>query len=123
MATLKRKAFATVDEYLAAQPETARIYLEQIRKLVQKMAPQAEELISYQIPAFRWKGMLLWYAGFKNHIGIYPTAATLEAFSKKLSGYRVSKGTLQLPLDQPLPQKLLAELIAYRIKINQSKEV
>jgi uncharacterized protein YdhG (YjbR/CyaY superfamily) len=110
-----------VSSYIAAFPPAVQKLLKQLRQLIQATAPGAEDVISYRMPAYKYKGVLVYFAGYKNHIGFYPGSAGIEQFINQLSDYQISKGTLQLPLDQPLPVKLLVEIIRFRIKENEAK--
>jgi uncharacterized protein YdhG (YjbR/CyaY superfamily) len=110
--------FDAVDDYIAAVPQVARIALEDLRRAIRHAAPQAEEVISYNIPAFKWNGMLVWYAAFKKHIGLYPKASAIAAFKKELSGYKTSKGAIQFPLEKPIPSLLVRKIVKFRIAEN-----
>lgn len=112
--------FPTVDEYIATFPPKTKKALNEIRSTIKKAAPGAEEAISYSIPAFRLNGMLVWYAGYKEHIGLYPRTSVIEVFKKELTDYKLSKGTIQFPLDQPLPVDLITRIVKYRITENQA---
>lgn len=107
-----------VDVYLAGFPAATREYLVQIREAIRKAAPEAQELISYQMPAYKLNGALVYFAGYKNHIGFYPAGSGIEIFKTKLSGYKTSKGTVQFPLTQPLPLDLIAEMVRFRVSEN-----
>jgi uncharacterized protein YdhG (YjbR/CyaY superfamily) len=111
----------SIDEYLEAQPEVARTVLEKIRQLVKEEVPGAEEVISYQMPAFKFHGILIWFAGFKNHYGIYPYSKTIEAFKEKLKAYEISKGTIRLPYDKPVPVKLIRDIVKFNLRENLEK--
>jgi len=119
METTSSKKFKSVDEYLASLPATTRVLLQELRSRIQKTAPEAEELISYNIPAFKLNGILVWYAGFKNHIGFYPKTSAMQAFKEELSAYKGAKGSVQFPLDRPLPLSLVSKMVKYRIKENE----
>jgi uncharacterized protein YdhG (YjbR/CyaY superfamily) len=106
----------SIDEYVAAQPPNVQPLLQKIRKAIHEAAPAAEETISYQMPAFKQGSVLVWFAAFKNHIGFFPKASGIEAFKKQLLPYKTSKGTVQFPLDQPLPLDLVAEIVRFRVK-------
>ena len=110
--------FQTVEEYIATFPPKTKKFLKDIRATIKQAAPQAEEAISYNMPAFKLHGMLVWYAGYKEHIGLYPKTTVIQAFKKDLEGYKQSKGTIQFPLDQPLPLDLITRIVKYRIKEN-----
>jgi len=112
--------FSTVDEYISTFPTKTKKALHDIRSAIKKAAPGAEEAISYNIPAFKLDGMLVWYAGYKEHIGLYPRTNVIEVFKKELTDYKLSKGTIQFPLDQPLPVDLITRIVKYRITENQA---
>lgn len=107
-----------IDEYIAAFPSGIREKLEEMRATIRKAAPEAEEAISYAIPTFRLNGNLVHFAAFKNHIGFYPAPRGIEAFKKELSRYEGGKGTVQFPLDQPLPLPLITKIVKFRVKDN-----
>jgi uncharacterized protein YdhG (YjbR/CyaY superfamily) len=109
----------TIDEYIAGFPTEIQTVLVQIRALIKKAAPDADESISYGIPAFKQNGRpLVYIAGFKNHIGFYPIPTGIEAFKKEFSGYKTGKGSIQFPLDKPMPLDLIMKIVRYRIKEN-----
>src|SRR5882672_7609074 len=95
--------FETVDEYISTFPASTKKILKDLRKTIKQAAPDAEELISYNMPAFKQEGVLVYYAGYKGHIGFYPVSSGIAAFKKELSGYELSKGTVRFPLDKPIP--------------------
>ncbi len=112
---------ANMDAYIAAFPENVQKVLEQIRSTVKKAAPGAEETISYGMPAFRYKGrVIIYFAGYKNHIGIYATPSGHAAFQKELSAYKQGRGSVQFPLDQPMPLDLIKRIVKFRV--NQQDE-
>lgn len=111
----------TMDEYIAEHPGDVREKLERIREAIRKAAPGAEETISYRMPAFRLHGVLVYFAAFKKHIGFFPTASGVEEFKSELSAYDTSKGTIRFPLDQPIPYKLIGEIVAFRVQENLEK--
>lgn len=113
--------FKTVEEYISTLPQHAKSILQEFRKTIQKAAPQAEEVISYNMPAFKLHGMLLWYAAWKEHIGFYPMPSALEVFKKELSAYKGAKGSVQFPIDKPLPLNLVTKIVKYRVKENLEK--
>jgi uncharacterized protein YdhG (YjbR/CyaY superfamily) len=113
---------ANVDAYIASFPEDIQVLLEQFRETIKAAAPGAEELISYGIPAFRYqKAMLVWFAAHTNHIGFYPRGSGIEEFKEELKGYKVSKGTIQFPLDQPLPIDIITKIVKFRVEQNLMK--
>jgi len=113
--------FQTVDEYISTFPPATKKALKDIRSTIKKAAPGAEEAISYNIPAFRLDGMLVWYAGYKEHIGLYPRPNVIQVFKKELTNYKLSKGTIQFPLDRPLPVELITRIVKYRMAENQAE--
>ncbi|HKP96688.1 MAG TPA: DUF1801 domain-containing protein [Fibrobacteria bacterium] len=116
----ERTRFETVDEYIAFFPKEVGATLEKIRKAVKKAAPEAEEVISYQIPALRLHGMLIFYSAFKKHysLSMPPSSAAFKAFKKELSRYEVSKSTIQFPMDEPIPLELLRDITKLRVREN-----
>lgn len=113
--------FKTIDEYHAAMPESVQRLLQQLRETVRAAAPKAEEVISYNMPAFRQQGVLIYYAAWKEHIGFYPAGAPLAAFAEDLKDYKTSKGAIQFPLEKGIPKKLVKKIVAYRVKQNEEK--
>lgn len=111
----------TVDEYLAGVSEPAQSTLRHIRKVIRSVVPKdTTEVISYGIPMFKYRGMLVAYAAFKKHCSLFPTGSgVLDQFAKELAGYRVSKGTIQFPPDKPLPDALLKKIVRARVKENR----
>jgi uncharacterized protein YdhG (YjbR/CyaY superfamily) len=101
--------------YIASFPLKTRKMLTQIRKAVKEAAPCAEEVISYGMPALKLKGVLVYYTAYEHHIGFYPTPSAIEKFKKELKDYNTSKGTVQFPLDEPLPLELIQALTRYRV--------
>ena len=110
-----------VDTYIAAFPESTQNLLRQVRATIKKAAPKAEEVISYQIPAYKFHGMLVFFAGYKNHIAVYPAPRGNEAFKEELAAYKGGKGTVQFPLDKPLPLKLITKIVKFRMAENLKK--
>jgi uncharacterized protein YdhG (YjbR/CyaY superfamily) len=122
---MKRTKPTDIDEYIAAFPVATQSKLEQVRTTIKKAAPLAEEKISYGIPAFNFQdSYLVYFAGYKNHIGLYPAPTGVEAFKKEISDYKSGKGSLQFPLDKPMPLRLINKIIKFRIKesIEKTKE-
>lgn len=113
------KKFRTVDEYLSRLPKTAKDNVEGLRKTIRQAAPQAQEVISYNMPALKWNGMLLWYAAFKKHIGFYPKASAIAAFKEELKDYKTSKGAIQLPLEKAIPAALVKRIVRFRVEENE----
>jgi uncharacterized protein YdhG (YjbR/CyaY superfamily) len=113
--------FKTMDEYIKTFPEQVQIILEKMRQTIRKAAPEAEEAISYQIPTFKLNGNLVHFAAFKNHVSFFPTARGVEAFKKELSRFKGSRGTVQFPLDRPIPYDLVRKITVFRRKENLEK--
>ena len=112
-----------VDEYLAGVPEPARGTLNKIRAAIRSaVPPEAAEAISYGMPAFKYKGTLVWFAAFSNHCSLFPTASVIEAFKNELQGFSTSKGTVHFPTDKPLPAALIKKLVKARVAQNESKK-
>jgi uncharacterized protein YdhG (YjbR/CyaY superfamily) len=121
MATSKNQ-FNTMDEYIAQFPKNVRDVLEELRRIIRESAPEAEETISYGIPTFDLNGKhLVHFAAYKNHVGFYPTFSGIKAFKKELSPFNTSKGTVQFPLDKPIPFDLVKKIVRFRVKENESK--
>jgi uncharacterized protein YdhG (YjbR/CyaY superfamily) len=114
--------FKTVDEYISSLPADKQKAVKEVRKVVCAAAPGAEEVISYNMPALRLHGMLLYYAAWKDHLGFYGISSSiLDVFKKELSAYKQSKGTIQFPLGQLLPTRLITKMVQYRVKENREK--
>jgi uncharacterized protein YdhG (YjbR/CyaY superfamily) len=112
----KSKKTETVDAYLAAVPEPARSTLKMVRAVIRSAVPaETEEVISYGIPAFRHKKVLVWYAAFADHCSLFPTASAIDEFSDDLKGYKVSKGTIHFAVNKPLPASLLKKIVKARL--------
>src|SRR2546421_6840955 len=112
-----------VDEYLAGVPEPARSTLNKFRGEIRSAVPaEAGETISYGIPAFKHKGVLVWFAAFSNHCSLFPTASVIEAFKNELKDFSTSKGTIQFPTDKPLPSALVKKLVRARVAQNERKK-
>lgn len=115
---------ANIDAYIAVFPEDVQKILEQVRLTVRKAAPDAEETISYGMPAFRYKGrVIIYFAGYKNHIGFYATPAGHTAFEKELSKYKQGRGSVQFPLDKPMPLNLISRMVKFRVLQQAEKEI
>lgn len=112
---------ANVDDYIKQFPEEVQEALQQLRKTIIKAAPKAEEVISYKMPAYKYQGMLVYFAGYKNHIGFYAAPAGHEAFKKELSVYKSGKGSVQFPLDKPLPVALIKKIVQFRVAQNEAR--
>jgi uncharacterized protein YdhG (YjbR/CyaY superfamily) len=107
-----------VDEYIAAFPRETASMLLQLRETIRAVAPDAEEAISYAMPAYKLNGMLVYFAGYAKHIGFYPGAGGIAVFKDELSAYKWAKGSVQFPLDRPLPIKLITRIVKFRITEN-----
>ena len=117
-----KAGFASVDEYIGTFPKDVQKILEEIRRTIKAAAPEAQEKISYQIAAFELNGKnLIHFAGWKKHISMYPIPSGSDAFNKEILKYAAGKGTLQFPLDKPLPLKLITEIIKLRVEDNLAK--
>jgi len=122
--TRKSKAIPkSIDEYLAGVPEPARSTLKTIRAVIRStVPPEATETISYGIPAFTYKEVLVWFAAFSDHCSLFPTASVIEAFKKELAPYPTSKGTIHFPTDKPLPTPLLKKMVKARVAQVEDKK-
>lgn len=118
----KQESTNSIDAYIAACPDQIRETLIELRNTIRKAAPLAEEKISYQMPAFAQKGILVYFAAQKEHIGFYPTSSGVEAFKKELSDYSISKGVVRFPYGKPLPLKLISEIVRFRVIENLEKD-
>jgi len=117
------QSYSTVDEYLANFSGETRKKLDTIRKTIKQVVPaEATEKISYGIPTFTFRGNLVNFAGYDSHIGFYPGAAPVELFKDDLKAYKTSKGTIQFPLDKPLPLKLIRKITEVCVERNQAKQ-
>jgi uncharacterized protein YdhG (YjbR/CyaY superfamily) len=112
---------ATIDDYIAGFPPDVQAILQQIRETVHEAAPGATEKISYAMPTFYLHGNLVHFAAFKTHIGFYPVPTGIEKFKKELSQYKQGKGSVQFPLDQPMPLDLISRIVKFRVKENKEK--
>lgn len=121
MATRRVKS-RTIDEYIASFPKNVQDILEKLRRVIGESAPGAEETISYQIPTFKLNGNLVHFAAFKNHIGFYPTPSAIIAFKEELSSYEQAKGSVQFPIDKPIPFDIIRKIVKYRVKENLARK-
>ena len=119
--TSVNKQYRTIDEYIKSFPGDIQARLKQLRALIRRVAPEAQEKISYQMPTFYLNGNLVHFAAYPKHIGFYPTPSGIEAFQKELSKYKSSKGAVQFPLDAPLPLKLIERIVKFRVKESSRK--
>jgi uncharacterized protein YdhG (YjbR/CyaY superfamily) len=113
--------FSTIDEYIATFPPEVQKKLEELRGTIKACAPEAQEKISYQMPAFALKGILVYFAAHKNHIGFYPTSSGIRAFQHEIAQYGSSKGAVRFPFDRPLPLDLIRAIVRFRVAENQKK--
>jgi uncharacterized protein YdhG (YjbR/CyaY superfamily) len=116
-----KAGYATIDEYIATFPPKIQALLQQVRGTIKAAAPEAVEKISYQMPTFYLNGNLIHFAAFKHHIGLYPAPSGIRAFAKELSVYVGAKGSVQLPLDKPLPLELITRMVEFRVAENLAK--
>ena len=120
--TASRKQFGTIDEYIKTFPDDVQSILEKMRQTIKEAAPEAVEVISYQMPAFKLNGRdLVYFAAWKDHIGFYPIPSGIEAFKKELSSYKQGKGSVQFPIDKPIPYDLVKKIVKYRVTENLEK--
>jgi uncharacterized protein YdhG (YjbR/CyaY superfamily) len=121
MAT-QRVQFATTDDYIASFDTDTRKVLEQVRATIKKAAPGADETINYGMPTFTLNGNLVHFAAFKGHIGFYPTPSAISAFNDEISKYTWAKGSVQFPLDKPMPFDLITRIVEFRVKEASEKK-
>ena len=112
----QKSNFKTINEYIKIFPKDIQKILEMVRQTIKKAAPEAEEAISYQMPTFKLNGNLVHFAAFKNHIGFYPTPSGTKEFKKEISVFRSGKGSIQFPIDKPMPLSLIKKIVKYRVK-------
>ena len=110
-----------IDEYIAGYPKEIQKFLQEVRATIKKAAPQAVEVISYAMPAFKMNGLLVWFAAHSKHIGFYPKASGIEAFKKELSEFKWAKGTVQFPFDKQIPLDLITKIVEFRVNENLHK--
>ncbi len=113
---------SSVDEYIKSFPKATQKHLKEIRATIKKEAPEAEEVISYGMPAFKFYGMLVYYAAYEHHIGFYSLPSGNAAFKKELSKYKTGKGSIQFPIEEAMPHDLIKKMVQFRIKENLGKE-
>jgi len=112
------KNFKSIEDYIASYPKDVQAILERLRALIKTSAPKAEEAMKYGIPTFILYGNLVHFGAFKNHIGFYPTPSGISAFKKELSKYKGAKGSVQFPIDKPLPSGLISKIVKFRVMEN-----
>lgn len=113
--------FSSISEYLSSIPAHAKERFEELRTVIKQTAPDAEELISYNMPAIKMNGMLVWYAAYMHHIGFYPSASPILFFKNELANYKTSKGAIQFPLEKRIPKALVIKIVKFRIRENIEK--
>lgn len=118
---MKRTIATNIDEYIQGYPKDVQKILKEIRATIKKAAPGAEEAIKYAIPTFMLNGNLVFFAAYENHIGFYPAPTGAEAFKKELSVYKTGKGSVQFPIDKPMPLGLITKIVKFRVKENLEK--
>jgi uncharacterized protein YdhG (YjbR/CyaY superfamily) len=117
------KSVTTVEEYLNLFPKEQRDALEKLRQVIKAAAPKAEEVISYGMPGYKQNGVLVYFGGFKNHCSFFPASyAVIKQFAEDLKDYKISKGTVQFPLDKAIPSTLVKKMVMARIKENELKK-
>lgn len=119
---MKSRGPADIDEYIHGFPANVQKILQKVRKTIKKAAPDAQEVISYQMPAFKLNRIVVYFAGYQNHISLYPAPRGAAAFKKELAEYAGGKGTVQFPLDQPVPYDLVTRIVKYRVEENAALE-
>jgi uncharacterized protein YdhG (YjbR/CyaY superfamily) len=117
----KEKIPGNIDEYIAGYPGNIQIILGKIRAAIHEAAPEAQEKISYRMPSFTFKGMLVYFAAHTSHLGLYPFKSAIEVFKSELEPYQTSKGTIQFQYNKPLPLNLIKKIIKFRVKENLAK--
>jgi len=110
-----------IDAYIGKFPAEVQKVLREVRTAIKTAAPQAEEVISYSLPAFKWKGILVWFGAHTRHIGFYPRASAILAFKKELAPYHTAKGSVQFPFDEELPVALIKKMVVFRMRENEEK--
>lgn len=109
--------FSNIDEYIALWPVDVQLMLQEVRSTIQETVPEAEEAITYNMPTFVLNGKnMAHFSAYKNHIGFYPAPTAMETFTKDLSGYKTGKGSVQFPIDKPMPLKLITKMVKWRVK-------
>jgi uncharacterized protein YdhG (YjbR/CyaY superfamily) len=117
----RSKKFKTADEYISVFPVSTQKLLRELRSTIKQVAPGAEEVISYNMPAFKQNGVLVYYAAYEKHIGFYPTASPIRVFKKELVDYKTSKGGIQFPVNKPIPKTVVKNIVKFRLKENAEK--
>ena len=122
MRKLAKRSVSNVDEYIAFQEAFKRPKLEQLRRTIRKSASDAEEVINHSTPAYKLHGMLVYFAAYKNHFGLYPMRSGVASFSEQLDEYQLLEGTIQFNWEKPLPLKLVTDIVKFRVKENFDKK-
>ena len=118
---MEKANYSTIDDYIAQYPPEIQIILQKIRQIIHENAPEATEAISYQMPTFKMKKNLIHFAAFQKHIGLYPTPSGIVAFKEELAPYESGKGSIQFPLNQPIPYDLIKKIVIFRVNEEKSK--
>lgn len=113
--------YKSIDQYISNFPISTQKILEELRAIIRESAPAASEKISYQIPTFFQNGNLVHFAAYENHIGFYPGASVIQAFGNELRNYKTAKGSIQFPIDQPIPLELIKKIVKFRVEENSAK--
>jgi uncharacterized protein YdhG (YjbR/CyaY superfamily) len=119
---MDKQGYESIDAYIATFPDEIQTILQKLRQTIQDAAPDAAEAISYQMPTFKLHGNLVHFAAFKKHIGLYPTPSGVDAFEQELAPYKKAKGSIQFPLDQPIPYELVTKIVEYRMQEQQARK-
>ena len=118
---MKKKPPKDIDEYIGGFPDDVQAKLEKLRATIREAAPGAQEKISYQMPTFFLEGNLVHFAAYKNHIGFYPTPSGIAQFKDQLTNYKGAKGSVQFPLEEPIPYELVSKIVVFRVQENLAK--
>lgn len=110
------KKYSSVEEYMLDFPETAQNKMQELREVIASVTTNCKEIISYNMPAYKQNGIVVYFAANKNHIGFYPTPSGITTFESRLTNYKYSKGAIQFPIDQPLPKELIQDIVRFRIE-------
>jgi uncharacterized protein YdhG (YjbR/CyaY superfamily) len=120
---MEKKPFTNIDGYIAAQAATHQPLLKKLRETIRKAAPGGEEVISYSMPAYKFHGMLVYFAAHEKHIGFYAMKSTMHVFKDRIVGYQSGEATIRLALDKPIPVKLITDIVKFRAKENMDKKL
>ena len=118
---MSKVEFKSIDDYIAAQPKEVQPLLQRVRSTIAQAAPAASEKISYQMPTFYLNGNLVHFAAYEHHVGFYPTPSGVKAFEEELSGYKYAKGSIQFPIDRPMPLPLIRKIVKFRVEENSKR--